>query len=184
MASALEELMEVIPPPNRPYRTTGDWSAVEATLGSALPSEFKAFIGVYGSGTFNGTLEISNPLDVTSADPSAWWYGMAGRYEDFAPIPYPVFPAAGGLLPFGMLGDLDTLNWLTIGPPDSWPFVYFDRDSCFDPGGGFFEVRGLSAIGFVLEAVTRRSPLLRQLGHDRVFAKSPVFKPPNGSVAS
>lgn len=108
---------------------------------------------------------------------------MASRYEDFAPIPYPVFPGAGGLLPFGMLGDIDTLNWLIVGPPDGWPFVYFDRDRCFDPSGGFFEVRGLSAVGFVLEAVTRRSPLLRQLGHDRVLTKPPVFQPAFGGGA-
>jgi hypothetical protein len=72
-------------------------------------------------------------------------------------IPYPVFPEPGGLLPFGTLGDVDNLNWLAVGEPDRWPFVYYDREE------GFFEINGLSAVEFVLEAVTQRSPLLTRL---------------------
>lgn len=181
--AALEELMEVMPPPARPYRPTGDWSAVEAALGTALPADFKAFIGVYGSGEINCTLEINNPFHVEGDEPGEWWQGAAGRYQDFVPLPYPVFPEPGGLLPFGWLGDINTLNWLTVGPPDRWPVVYFHRDSCFDPNRGFFEVPGLSAVEFVLEAVTRRSPLLHRFGSDRVFARPPLFKPAFGGGA-
>lgn len=86
-------------------------------------------------------------------------------------VPYPVFPEPGGLLPFGSFGDVDVLNWLTVGEPEAWPFVYYDREE------GFFEVKGLSAIGFVWEAVAQRSPLMIRLRSDAGFAPPRVFEP-------
>ena len=58
---------------------------------------------------------------------------------------------------------MDMLNWLTVGEPEQWPFVYYDRDE------GFFEIKGLSCVEFVLEAVTQRSPLLVRLRSESVF---------------
>ena len=55
---------------------------------------------------------------------------------------------------------IDLLGWLTEGAPHEWPFVYHDH-YC-----GFVQVTGLSAIEFILEAVTGRSPLLIRLGDD------------------
>ena len=73
-------------------------------------------------------------------------------------IPYPVYPEAGGLLPLGSLGETNFLNWLTVGDPDTWPFVYFSKYE------GFIQVTGLSAIEFIQEVITGRSPLLIQTG--------------------
>jgi hypothetical protein len=137
-----------------------------------LPRDYKAFIDTYGSGIV-GALEIQNPFH-RPTNYHQWWSDWASRYEDLAkyePIPYPLFPEPGGLLPFGTLGDVDTLNWLTTGTPDKWPFVYHDRAE------GFFEIKPLTAVEFILEAVTQRSPLLIHLRSESAFAPPCFFEP-------
>jgi hypothetical protein len=161
----LAELVEVMPPPKRPLHAEGDWEAVEAAMGLRLPTDYKAYIRTYGSGMVNSCLDIPSPLR-PGENVRRWWTSWAEFYSDIAEYvhtPYPVFPQPGGLLPFGTLGDVDILNWLTVGEPEQWPFVYYDREK------GFFEIKGLSSVEFVLEAVTRRSPLLIQLGSVSVF---------------
>jgi hypothetical protein len=37
MATALEELIQLLPPPKFPVDAVGDWERVEAQLGTALP---------------------------------------------------------------------------------------------------------------------------------------------------
>ena len=157
----MDDLRSVLPPPARPTFADGDWAAVEAELGLALPPDYKAFAQTYGAGQIGRGLIIQTPFFWTAAgrDVRHEWENWASMYHDFAEygglvVPYPVFPAPGGLLPFGSLADVNFLNWLTVGQPDEWPFVYYDRDD------GFFEVKGLTAVGFILEAVTRRSPQL------------------------
>ncbi len=158
----LDELLEVLPPPKRPLHNHGDWGAVEAAIGLNLPSDYKAFIAAYGRGTINNCLEIESPFGLKD-DVRKWWGNFAAFYDcvaKYESLPYPIYPQPGGLLPFGTLGDVDLLNWLTTGEPEQWPFVYYNREK------GFFEVKGLMAVEFVLEAVTQRSPLLLRLGNE------------------
>jgi uncharacterized protein (TIGR02996 family) len=127
----LDELRSVLPPPRRSYQAVGDWAAVEAALGTRLPADYKVFIAVYGSGVINGCLEIYSPLG-READIRRWWANWAAVYHsiaEYVEVPYPIFPQPGGLLPFATLGDVDTLNWLTAGEPDCWPFVYHNRST-------------------------------------------------------
>jgi len=130
---ALAKLVAVMPPPKRPLYSDGNWEAVEKAIGLLLPADYKAFIETYGSGMVNGCLDIQSPLR-PGEDIRQWWTIWAELYSDIAEyiqIPYPVFPQPEGLLPFGTLGDVDFLNWLTIGEPDHWPFVYYDREQGF-----------------------------------------------------
>jgi uncharacterized protein (TIGR02996 family) len=160
----IDELRLVLPPPKRPLNAVGNWAEVEQQLGLPLPSDYKAFIASYGSGTV-GCIEIVSPLGLTR-NVREWWVNWAGLISDLAEyeeVPYPVFPEPGGLLPFGTLGDVDLLTWRTLGDPADWPFVYYDREE------GFFEIKGLSAVEFILEAVTGRSPLMIRLGSENGF---------------
>ncbi len=166
MSKALDELLTVLPPPKRPLHNNGDWAAVEAAIGLRLPPDYKAFIAAYGRGTINGCLEIESPFG-PKPDVRTWWVNWATFYDDvaeFEPVPYPVYPQPGGLLPFGTLGDVDLLNWCTAGVAEQWPFVYYDRTE------GFIEVKGLTAVEFLLEAVTQRSPLLIRLRSESAFS--------------
>jgi hypothetical protein len=177
MVSALDELRKHVPVPQQPTFAAGDWSAVEGSLGTSLPSDYKAFVSTYGAGTIlsehalgSAGLVIHSPFvwAADRRDVRKAWIDWASMYHDFAKyggadIPYPVFPDAEGLLPFGSLADSNTMNWLTLGNPDGWLFVYYDRDD------GFMEVKGISAVEFMLEVVTRRSPLMVRTGSDTLF---------------
>jgi uncharacterized protein (TIGR02996 family) len=160
----IDELRRVLPPPKRPLNAVGNWAEVEQELGLRLPSDYKAFLSSYGSGTA-GCIEIVSPLGLTQDVREWWanWSGLIGDLAEYEEVPYPVFPEPGGLLPFGTLGDVDLLTWRTIGDPERWPFVYHDREQ------GFFEIKGLSAVEFILEAVTQRSPLMIRLGSENGF---------------
>jgi len=60
----LERLRELLPPPADPVepgRPDG-WPAVERSLGTALPGDFKAFTERYGSGTVDAFLYLFNPF--------------------------------------------------------------------------------------------------------------------------
>jgi uncharacterized protein (TIGR02996 family) len=160
----LDELRVVMPPPKRLLNASGKWEEVEQALGLTLPSDYKAFIRTYGSGTA-GCIEIVSPLGLNYDVRERWvnWAGLIADLAEYEEVPYPVFPESGGLLPFGTLGDVDLLTWRTIGDPEHWPFVYHDREQ------GFFEIKGLSAVEFILEAVTQRSPLMIRLGSENGF---------------
>lgn len=181
----LNQLREVLSPPPRPCFAGGDWAAVECAIGTPLPADYKAFVGTFGAGWIGRFLVIHSPFvwvahgrDVRRA--WADWASMYGDYAEYGgvEIPYPVFPQAGGLLPFGSLADSHSLNWLTVGEPERWPFVYYHRDR------GFFEVKGLSAVEFILEAVTGRSPLLRLTGSESLFDPPCMFRPYTGGGLS
>lgn len=176
----MRQLRDLLPPPDRPYFADGSWEAVEQAIGSRLPSDYKEFVSTYGAGWIKG-LVIQSPFvwvahgrEVRQA-----WEDWASMYQDFAEyggveITYPVFPQPGGLLPFGSLADVNVLNWLMIGEPDAWPFVYYGRDT------GFCQITGLSATEFVLEAVTQRSPILIRTGSADGFAPPCEFRPFTG----
>jgi hypothetical protein len=60
----LERLRRLLPPPAEalePGRPDG-WPAVEAALGTGLPSDFKAFTELYGSGKVDDFLYLFNPF--------------------------------------------------------------------------------------------------------------------------
>jgi hypothetical protein len=172
LMKALDKLLKVLPPPKRPLHNQGDWAAVEAAVGLRLPPDYKEFIAAYGRGTISNCLEIESPFGL-KPDIRQWWTDWAAFYDcvaEYEPLPYPIYPQSGGLLPFGTLGDVDILNWRTDGKPEQWPFVYYDRTE------GFFEIKRLTAVEFVLEAVTRRSPLLIRLRSESAFSPPCEFE--------
>jgi hypothetical protein len=63
-AEAIARLTALVPPPAEPVETgeAGRWGEVEAALGTALPSDYKALIGTYGSGRFGDFLYLFNPF--------------------------------------------------------------------------------------------------------------------------
>jgi hypothetical protein len=60
----LERLRRLLPPPAEPLEAgrTDGWAAVEAALGTGLPSDFKAFTERYGSGKIDDFLYLFNPF--------------------------------------------------------------------------------------------------------------------------
>ncbi|MBL8556372.1 MAG: SMI1/KNR4 family protein [Phenylobacterium sp.] len=126
---SIENLTRVVPPPDRPGDPfLGSWRDIEAKLGTALPRDYKAFVRMYGRGQFMEYVWIWTP--------GAWDHH--DRLESMAPtvlrllkededFPFPVWPEAGGLLPFGSTLDGDYLAWVTHGAPDDWTVTVLDR---------------------------------------------------------
>jgi hypothetical protein len=133
MASDLERLRAVAPPPARPVEAGEPrrWPEVEAAIGTALPGDFKAFTELYGSGKFDDLLYLLNPFAadpdgnlVRQRDPMLAAYAET-RAKFPRRLPLPPWPEPGGLLPLGRSDNGNELYWLTEGKPDSWGVVTF-----------------------------------------------------------
>ncbi|MER5582930.1 hypothetical protein [Streptomyces asoensis] len=55
--SSLDELRALLGEPVGQEAHSRDWDEVEQYVGSALPSDFKAFLDAYGSGTVRPSFE-------------------------------------------------------------------------------------------------------------------------------
>ena len=124
----LERLRQLLPPPADPVapgRPDG-WAEVEAALGTQLPSDFKAFTELYGSGMVDDFLYLFNPfaadqdgnLLVEKDRVLAAYRQTRARFPDRLSLP--PFPEAGGVLPLGRTDNGDELYWVTSRDPDDW----------------------------------------------------------------
>ena len=124
----LERLGRLLPPPADPVepgRPDG-WPAVEATLGTRLPGDFKGFTELYGSGKVDDFLYLFNPftqgldgnLVVEKDRVLAAYRQTRARFPER--LAWPPFPEPGGVLPLGRTDNGDELYWVTDGDPDRW----------------------------------------------------------------
>src|SRR5688572_2802386 len=109
--ATLDDLIRLAPPPTAPVDAIGDWAAVETALGLVLPRDYKDMISRYGTGWFHDI----TPLTPFDSRPEGWadLVTAAGRllddYESFREefpevFPHPLYPEAGGLLPWAVDG--------------------------------------------------------------------------------
>jgi hypothetical protein len=150
MVSSLEKLLEIMPPPEKPLAATGDWQLVAAGVGTALPSDYEAFIARYGTGRVSGFLWVYNPFEENRH------LNLLARYpiilagdreirESFPDdVPEPLFPEHDGLLPWAGTDNGDRLYWRTKGDPDAWPVVVWESR------GPEYQSYALSMTGFLL----------------------------------
>ncbi|MFF9344897.1 hypothetical protein ACF1CG_34720 [Streptomyces sp. NPDC014773] len=128
-----------------PDRCSVDWAATETALGTALPGDYKNIVDAFGRGSFDEYLDLLVP-GALGTDLVSWGQNMA-RYADLY-RPYPVHPAPGGVLTWGISEQELTFHWLT-GPadPDDWPVLvqYVGGEwQRFDCGTGEFVLRLLT----------------------------------------
>jgi SMI1-KNR4 cell-wall len=140
----LQELVAVVPAPLAPKNTGSlqEWEAVEKTLGTALPSDFRDFCMRYGSGVFNdpGRLAITvrNPLAREFQEQfrtdCEFLQGIKAELTELGDehFPYAVFPESPGLLLWGEDDNGNTLYWLTDGAPGNWPLVLWPHGYSFE----------------------------------------------------
>lgn len=128
---SLAELMQLVPPPDEPFEvgTLKQWRSVEKKLGTELPTDYREFVFAYGSGLFAGLYRVYNPFaasEYTALIPSAervCGYNRVSQQSDPERFPYPYFPEAGGLLPWGNDENGNDYFWLTEGSPSEWVVV-------------------------------------------------------------
>jgi hypothetical protein len=126
---SVEDLMRVVPPPASMKRAPHDWEMVEHRLGMQLPQDYKELISVYGEGCFDRFLWTYSPfsankflnlLDRSQAVLSAFATLKKNPNDN---VPFPLFPEAGGIYPFGGTDNGDSLFWLAAGSPSEWSIV-------------------------------------------------------------
>lgn len=125
----IEALVQVLPPPEVPIASfSGSWGPVEAELGIRLPQDYKDFVRIFGSGYLLEFMGINVPyfwnphMRLVSAVRAI--YRSFGDYDDFGLL---LWPASGGLLPFGSTDNGDYLFWKTEGDPDAWTVAIWSR---------------------------------------------------------
>lgn len=126
---SLVELTAIVPPPSTPVDSGGSWASVEAKLGTGLPGDYKAYIEAFGTGCLDDFIWVFNPfsrnpnLNLLTRSEAALRALKELQSQHADEVSYPLFPAAGGLLPWGATDNGDVLYWLTMGQPDEWSVV-------------------------------------------------------------
>jgi SMI1 / KNR4 family (SUKH-1) len=123
---AIEDLIAVVPPPTEP-RYTGtpeQLTQIEASLGSALPLDYREFILRYGAGTFvDGYLQFWSPFVVDLRERASSQNSFIQVHYDSGALPWPPFPATPGLLEMGGNENGHRVLYLCDGQPDKWPLI-------------------------------------------------------------
>ncbi|MGW6449921.1 hypothetical protein [Lentzea sp. NPDC055074] len=138
-----------------------DWRAVEAELGTALPTDYRVYADNYPALCVEGFLHVSHPVGEWALREAAEaaLVPLRGHREEFPEfVPYALFPEPGGLLPWGITDNGDDLFWSTEGDPDDWRVVVSDHAEWWTHDGGVLSF---------LSGLLRREiecPLLPRLG--------------------
>ncbi|WP_031520687.1 SMI1/KNR4 family protein [Streptomyces sp. NRRL F-5123] len=142
----LEQLTRLLPPPAEDV-SAPPWGQSRADVGFDFPSDYRAFVDLYGGGHIGGpdsfeTFDIYAPSAVPRrpGEPGGFEAFVAWHTSEFASMfegadadfwggtVYPMYPAPGGLLTWGENEQGDLFWWLTEGDdPDAWPVVMWAR---------------------------------------------------------
>jgi hypothetical protein len=128
MHHTVEALMLQVPPPAADFRS-GSWPEVEARLGLVLPDDYKGIIDIYGDYQWGDFLYLLNPFSenvyrnlftgldlILDAERE-----LRAQFPEHYPLP--LYPEAGGLLPFLVTDNGDTGFWITPSAPEKWPIL-------------------------------------------------------------
>ncbi|WP_199749221.1 SMI1/KNR4 family protein [Amycolatopsis sp. WAC 01376] len=136
-----------------------DWAAVEAHLGTALPSDYQAFMAVYGGGAVDN-LVILPPLstgDSWSGSISEHSKQLRDLWDIEGGVPG-VPPDEHRVLPWGTGCNGNELGWLMTDPdPDRWPVVVWRRHE--SPAWALFECGMAEFIRRLMTADFDKCPL-------------------------
>jgi hypothetical protein len=167
LKSRINELIELLPPPEGVRNTTGDWELVEKDLGIRLPDDFKAFTELYGSVKICDCLFIHTPFPWDEGA-RAFQLSLCQQFDRVVAgrknVPFSNFPALGGLLGFGGTDNGDIVSWITEGEPNDWGIFFWNF-----PGLETFTFRELNLSGFLVELLTLTSPLFPNTMPDNFF---------------
>lgn len=113
------------------------WEASEAHLGPALPSDYKAFLDLYGPGAVDGYLWLDRPMDGTAEEAERLWPKRGPKEADPELLPWPFHPEEGGLIEWGSDEQGNSYFFLALEPdPDDWRIIVQGES------GGWFETAG------------------------------------------
>ncbi|MFE3560289.1 SMI1/KNR4 family protein [Streptomyces sp. NPDC059193] len=142
------------------------WAAAEKHLGLTLPTDYKAFLDLYGPGSFDHLLWLGRPVHGTQAEMEQIW-SVSGRphLDDPERTPFPFHPHPGGLIQWG--GDHDGTLYYSLPEeenPDDWRVVVETEEGEWHEAPGRFTE-------FLLSCVEgpHRPPFLRHFRPSRTL---------------
>ncbi len=172
---SLETLKKLLPPPKNPCKPGDEkgWRLLEHVLGTALPKDYKAFIGTYGTGGIDDFLWFLTPFE---ADENVnllkrtqvlrdSYLELQQKHPDY--YQHAFFPDEGGLMPWGYTDNGDELYWLTKGEPEEWPIVAYESRS------SDYEVYHLTLTDFIAQIVSKE--VVCEVFPDDFPAEAPEF---------
>ncbi|MFD7917566.1 hypothetical protein ACFV30_44075 [Streptomyces sp. NPDC059752] len=155
--SSLDELRALLGESAHWQSSPDDWTEVEQHIGSALPSDFKAFLNAYGTGVISGELVVFHPRGTSPLlERMRRTHGVFAERRDRAlgrgdteHIPFPFHPEPGGLISWGYDYSGDEHFFLPCDPdPDRWKIVTMAHEEGCETFDGPFS-------GFTLAFVRR-----------------------------
>ena len=156
VSDCVSRLAALVGVPDR-KRNRLDWRAIEASLGTRLPEDYKRLVDTFPDGIFQGLARVNRPGDHHQSDKEFLGFyayqleDMRALRSDGHSFPYPMFPEPGGLLPWATGPRREPFFWVTQAEdPNAWPVVTADY--------GFTEWREFSgpACQFLIEVVEGR----------------------------
>ena len=131
----LAELRLLIQPPASPYGAPVDWAAFERENAFLPPTDYRALLDRYGAGVVHAGLDglvLLQPMHPMRSflEGNQWIRDNLRGLQRVDPTgvpPWPIYPDAGGFLPFAVDETSWTVGWLTHGTPDEWT-------TCIDGG--------------------------------------------------
>ena len=175
MPSDLEILKTLVRPPKEPKYSSGDWGAIEDSLGIEFPNDYKEFISVYGSGSLQSFIHIVNYLDnrlssqelISVVFSQLETYKESGKCEEFK-----AYPDEGGLLPFANTDDGNYLFWVMDGEPNKWAVAAFDFSS-----GLILHVPEMGMVKCLLRLVQKDNPFDGKFCNIKNFNRPCTYTP-------
>jgi hypothetical protein len=176
----MDPILNFSTPPQNPAETgtPKSWKLIEARLGLPLPPDYKSLIDHYGTGSFSDFVYVYNPF--AESEYLNLFYALDTLHQAdqktrqmgdpswTAVQPFSLYPAEGGLLPWGCTANLgDTFFWHVEGDPVTWETIFYNLRS------GEYEVWKYPLTEFLKRLFTRQieSVLLPQ---DFPSRKKPV----------
>ena len=119
----IQRLLEI--DPEGSDQSNKEWCAVERSLGLSLPGAYKRLVTDFASRTWLEFLHVLSPFsEELNLQQHAEMILDADRETRRAfPTHYPIglYPEPGGLFPWAVTDNGDTLYFITAGEPDDWP---------------------------------------------------------------
>lgn len=191
MPNNLDGLAALLPLPDRPSNATNAWDGIEAAIEFSLPRDYKAYISTYGSGQLSCGLYVYNySLAVDRERVSRDLNALAAILEADKrtvleitvslgssarplrpPIPFPVFPEAGGLLLWGYCPEGWRFYWVTSGDADTWSVLVTRQWN-----DEYYHIPEVTLVPFLIELF--RNPFHEELRCQGKFYPFPAVEEP------